>query len=247
MMDCFCCILDKLCNCFLFNGNWWKDYGIPLLGTVAIPLVVWRLTRYYGADEAEKRKERRELCDNLNLLLSVCFASIGRMETLRKEFLYLHNIEKDNGVLSNKTLMSEISKVFLSPNDFNDIDIAKYSTCIQYSQNYVLNLLNLKNGFAIKDFMLEHRNQTLKEAMDSSNSNWAENIKEFIRWDFNEFERVLTHIEAMIMCLRDFITETKELETKMDDLKLDSIIYSEKQKQLFAELEQKYAKEQKND
>ena len=48
----------------------------------------------------------------------------------------------------------------------------------------------------------------------------------------------------MIMCLRDFITETKDLENKIAGLRLDSIIYSDDKTQLFAELEQKYNKEQ---
>ena len=243
-MDCLCEILNALCNSFIFDKLWWKDYGIPLLGAMAIPLLVWFLTWYYGAEKAEERRELRELRDNLNLLLSVCFGSIDRMVSLRKEFLYIHNIEQDNEIQSNNTLINQISEVFFSPNDFKYIDISKYSPCIEYSSNYVLNLLNLKNGLDIKDFLLEHRNQTLKKAIDSNDK---KQIKGFIEWDINEFEKVLIHIEKIIICLRFFIIETKDLENKIDGLQLDSITYSDDKTQLFAELEQKYAKEQKND
>ena len=64
--------MPDLCDCFIFKPLWWKDYGIPLLEAVAVPLLVWFLTWYYGAEKAEERKEKRELRDNLNLLLSVC-------------------------------------------------------------------------------------------------------------------------------------------------------------------------------
>lgn len=66
-MDFVCNIPSGIGNIlsFLFDKFWWKDYGIPLIGTVGVPLVVWILTRYYGADKAEERKEIRQLKDNL--------------------------------------------------------------------------------------------------------------------------------------------------------------------------------------
>ena len=64
--------------------------------------------------------------------------------------------------------------------------------------------------------------------------------------ELEDFPVFITEIENLIMLLRKFIKETKDLEKKIKGLKLDTVKYSEEQKQLFAELEQKY-KEHKND
>ena len=70
-MNCLVNIWNSFINSFLFDGPWWKDYGIPLLGAIAIPMLVWLLTWFYGAGRAEKQKELEKLRDNLNLLLNL--------------------------------------------------------------------------------------------------------------------------------------------------------------------------------
>ena len=77
-------VLESLYNSFLFDKIWWKDFGIPLLGAVAIPLLIWGLTWYYGADNAESRREKRELRENLNFLVSVSLGSINGLIFLEK-------------------------------------------------------------------------------------------------------------------------------------------------------------------
>ena len=86
-------MLSSFLNCFLFDKLWWKDYGIPLIGTVGIPLVVWILTRYYGADKAEERKELRQLRDNLTFLKAIIRENTKKFLALRERTAAVVDIE----------------------------------------------------------------------------------------------------------------------------------------------------------
>ena len=122
-MNCFCSVWNGFINSFLFDGKWWKDYGIPFI----IPLLVWHLTRFYGADKAEERKELKELRDNLNLLLNlvginiVGLLSINRYTTkmllqINNDILDAVKLEKDG--FFNALFFNDLLK---------NIDITKYS------------------------------------------------------------------------------------------------------------------------
>lgn len=244
-MDCFCEILNALCNSFIFDKLWWKDYGIPLLGTMAIPLLVWFLTWYYGAEKAEERRELRELRDNLNLLLSVCLDALNNLISLRDKLISFLKIEQKKKIDGKD--IEDLAKTILSPDGFNAINVANYSSCISYSENYVIDLLKIITGLNIKNFKVEHRNSQLKSISDNQ-----DNVQKFLKFqelmqiELEDFPVFITEIENLIMLLRKFIKETEDLEKKIKGLTLDTVKYSEEQKQLFAELEQKY-KEHKND
>ena len=139
--------MPDLCDCFIFDPLWWKDYGIPLLEAVAIPLLVWFLTWYYGAEKAEERKEKRELRDNLNMLLSVCLSNIIKLIRHRNELIKIYDIEITKKETEIDSFLEEISKIYCINNDFSVIDISKYSSCIAVSENFMMNLIAVKNAW----------------------------------------------------------------------------------------------------
>ena len=243
--------------------DWCKDIIIPLVGTIGVPLVVWLLTRHYGADKAEERKELRKLRDNLNLILSVCLDAISKLTSLRSSLLKISNIENkkieemDNknpqeivNILSSYKDIQEILNVFSSPIDFSIINVANYSPCIAYSENYVLDLLKIISALKIKDFKIEHHNTQIKSISDTSDIfQKISKLKEIIEIEAKEFPEFVKEIEKLIIHLRDFIITSKDLENKIKGLKLDDVNFNEEQLALFAEIENLNTKpkEQEND
>jgi len=237
--------MPDLCDCFIFDPLWWKDYGIPLLEAVAIPLLVWFLTWYYGAEKAEERKEKRELRDNLNMLLSVCLSNIIKLIRHRNELIKIHNLETVERKMDIDTILQEVSKIYCVKNDFDVIDIAKYSSCIAVSENYMMNLITVKNAMELQIAKINHRNEDLKKITNNESVAVRKRfMMEFIELDAIAFTNDIEYLEQTLLSLYGLIKGTKDLEKKIKGLKLDEIKYSEEQKQLFAELEQKYAKEQ---
>lgn len=94
-MNCFCDIWNSFISSFIFDGQWWKDYGIPLFGSIATPMLIWGLTWFYGAGRAEKQKELEKLRDNLNFILSVSVDTISKLISLRNTWINLIGIEKN--------------------------------------------------------------------------------------------------------------------------------------------------------
>lgn len=252
-MDFVCDISSCIGNMlsFLANGKWWKDYGIPILEAVAMPLLIWYLTRYYGADKAEERKEIRQLRDNLNLLLSVSLDSILRLIVLRKTWLKLNESEKKYEANLWNFNISDMSKddwnvfaqTYTIPLGLDIINVANYSSCIAVSENYVLQLMKLISAYKLLVFKLETRNSDLRrigECNDLQLKHFL--IKERISIDILEFNDFMRDLGVNILCLRDFICETKELENKYKDLILDNIKYSEEELAVFTELEKTLTK-----
>ena len=93
-----CYIWSNFIISLIVDTNWWKNFGLSLLGSVGVPLTIWLLTRYYGADKAEERKELKELRNNLNLLLSLLYSNIEKMSILREHLLCVIDIERRNNI-----------------------------------------------------------------------------------------------------------------------------------------------------
>ena len=72
------------------------------------------------------------------------------------------------------------------------------------------------------------------------------NINEIIRHNLCEYEETLTFIEKAIMSLKNFNDETKKLETKIKDLKLDNVKYTQEQQQVFKEIASKKNEKEAN-
>lgn len=221
--------------------DWSKDIIIPLTGAILIPIAIAFFTWWFGASRAEQQKELRQLRDNLNLLLSVCFDALEKLATLRKSLLKVEEIEQSGTIdpLSDKA--NKITNVYISPIDFSIIKVANYSRCIAYSENYVLTLLRVMSAIEINNLYLENRNSYVRAI--SSQNTLEERIRAFCdvlgldkKWLKNE----LNTIESAIIFIHDFIKETKDLENKIKKLKLDSIKYSDENLQSLREIENKY-------
>lgn len=234
---------------FLFDKLWWKDYGIPLIGTVGVPLVVWILTRYYGADKAEERKELKELKNNLNLLLAICFNTMNKLITLHQTIVINHIIEQDKNIDPFSKEALQLTSVYTFPTKMNVLNISNYSACIEYSENYVLMLLDAISAVNIINFKLERRNfyASLIDPREDLNKRIL-CFQTLVNYDLQEYEGFLKYIDGDILLIRDFIKQTKDLEKKIKGLKLDNIKYSEEQLALFMELEKAFTKtKNKND
>lgn len=230
-----------------FNYDWFRDIWIPAAGAILIPVAIAFFTWWFGASRAEKQKEIQELRGNLNLLLSVCLATIIKICLYRNEAVTINEQEQSKDVNIDGALQ-RISRTYCISHDFGSIDIAKYSSCIAFDDNYVISLIGVVTSVQLLHDRISHRNNILSKIFDVVNPGIPDlQLADLIKYDIQNYEGNLRHIDLTLLLLRDFITETKDLEKKIKGLKLDTVRYSEEQKQLFAELEQKYAKEQKND
>lgn len=245
-MNCLVNIWNSFINSFLFDGPWWKDYGIPLLGAIGVPMLVWLLTWFYGAGRAEKQKELEKLRDNLNFILSVSLDTISKLISLRNTWINLIEIEKTyKDTLWNmdiSTITKDdwniIAQTYMVPMGLDMVNVTNYSSCIAVSENYVLHLIKLISAYKIVLFKIDGRNLDLRRISTCENL-YQKNIltKERIDIDLRESEMFIQTLEFEITCLRDFIRETKELENKYKGLKLDTIKYSEDYKDYFKEVE----------
>lgn len=233
---------------FFFDKLWWKDYGIPLIGTVGVPLVVWILTRYYGADKAEERKELKELKNNLNLLLAICFDTMNKLIALHKTIVTNHTIEQGKNINPFSKEALSVRSVYTLPTKMDVLNISNYSACIEYSENYVLMLLNTISAVNIINFKLERRNfyASLIDPREEIDKR-IQCFQTLVNYDLQEYEDFLKHIDGDILLIRNFISETKALEKKIKGLKLDNIRYSKEELALFTELEKAQVKETTND
>lgn len=250
-------MLSSFLNCFLFDKLWWKDYGIPLIGTVGIPLVVWILTRYYGADKAEERKELRQLRDNLNLILSISLDAISKLIAVKKTWLTLNEIEKKYETNLWTMSLDQISKhdwtvisqIYMLPMELDMVNIANYSPCIAISENYVIHLIQLISACKILVFKIEIRNSDLHKISECTDIELKQSlIRERINIDIYEFKNFIENLDCNIIALKYFIEETKNFENKYNGMKLDNIIYTEEIKKYFREIENNLkSKETSND
>ncbi len=237
-MDFVCDICSCIGNSFIFDKIWWKDYGIPLLGSILIPTSVW----YFSSVRAEEQKELRQLRDKLNLLLSLCLDSIFKLISLRSTLCQIREIEKKDIDEIYEEDIQKITKVYISPINFSTINVADYSSCIAYSENYVIDLIKILSAMKIKDFKIEHHNFQIKSIAECSDkSQKILKLKELISIERKEFPQFTKEVEEAILFIRDFIKQTKDLEKKIKGLKLDNIKYSEEQLVLFKELEKIFA------
>ena len=247
-MDCFGRILDKFCNCFLFDGIWWKDYGIPLLGAVAIPLLVWFLTWYYGADKAEKRKEMRELRDNLNLLLSICKISIKKAISYRNLLIDINNMETSNCEDETENYLCEISRTFCLYSDFNEINTTKYTSLVAFDSEFVDILLTAKNAMDLLLMRIEARNNIIKRITNSDKKEIKKDLELFlVCLDLDAYKENIDFVDKTLLLLKSLLDKVKDIENKIGGILLNPITFLEEENKLLAELEQKYNKELKND
>lgn len=230
--------------------DWFRDIWLPAAGAILIPVAIAFFTWWFGASRAEKQKELRELRNNLNLLLSFCLDTISKLTDLRISLLKISDIENKKIEEITNEDVREIAKVLSSPIDFSIINVANYSHCIAYSENYVLDLLKIISALKIKDFKIAHHNYQIKSISETQDlSSKIIKLKEVIDIEAKELPKFIKEIGGLIILLRNFIATSKDLENKIKGLKLDNIKFNDEQLALFAEIENLNTKpkELKND
>ena len=230
--------------------DWFRDIWLPAAGAILIPVAVAFFTWWFGASRFEKQKELRELRNNLNLLLSLCLDTISKLTDLRISLLKISDIENKKIEEITNEDVREIAKVLSSPIDFSIINVADYSPCIAYSENYVLDLLKIISALKIKDFKIDHHNYQIKSISETQDlSSKIIKLKEVIDIEAQELPKFIKEIGGLIILLRNFIATSKGLENKIKGLKLDNIKFNDEQLALFAEIENLNTKpkELKND
>lgn len=220
-MNCLVNIWNSFINSFLFDGPWWKDYGIPLLGAIGVPMLVWLLTWFYGAGRAEKQKELEKLRDNLNLLLNLVGINIVALLSNKRFVVKMEKqLEQDKLDLVELEKNDFFNKIF-----FNDllqqIDITNYTQCLRVDEQYLNNLITLKNiNFQINQ-TISNRNNVLADIANCENINIKQSrIESFIYDNKSNIKMLSNKMNLGIKASMELIEETENLEKKISNLKL---------------------------
>lgn len=241
------CVCD--CLCFFFDKTWWKDYGIPLLGAVAIPLLVWFLTWYYGAEKAEARKEKRDLRDNLNFLVSVSLASINGLKFLHEK---LHEVETKErtalDAIANKLANADsinsddICFGFLYDNVFKAVEEAKYASCISYNKDIVVDIVRVKSLLSSTEQYVNHRNGVVKSLSECENMNIkGQRIFSFILGDHDKIEEFIADVCRITILLRLLIGNIVKINQEIKGLNLEPQLFTDAQMEFMRIAEDEYA------
>lgn len=209
--------------------DWWSDIWIPLIGAIAIPLLVWILTRYYGADKFEERKEKKELRDNLNLLLSVLSTSLKPLLGLKNMYMNIQQIlQKSLDKFSHNDLTT-VGQCFYMKLSIQDvINPAKYSSCITINSNFVVDLLTIIQQIHIVNELVLHRNTILKDIGNCENLD-AKNLRllDFIKEEKSNIGKNIIHINKLLLDIKEFIEIIEDVGRKIKNLNLDKVEYDE--------------------
>ena len=243
-MDFVCDIASFVGNMFsfLFDKLWWKDYGIPLIGTVGIPLVVWILTRYYGADKAEERKELRILKNNLSFLESIIRENIKKFLALRERTATIIDIEsRTKGVIEPRELEVIISTLIVT-DYFDVVDLEKYAPCSKYNQNFISYLVILKSIMQMLHRKIDVRNGRMKAAGSidelTKDCNGTLNI---LRQDCRENKEFYQELNNIILKNKNLIYEIQNIEKKIGVPVCNLIKFTEDEVKLFTQIEKEYS------
>ena len=196
-------VVDSITEPSLYD--WGKDYVIPFI----IPLLVWLLTWFYGAGRAEKQKELEKLRDNLNLLLNLVGINIVALLSNKR---FVVKMEKQ----------LEQDKLDLFFNDLlQQIDITNYTQCLRVDEQYLNNLITLKNiNFQINQ-TISNRNNVLADIANCENMNIKQSrIESFIYDNKSNIKMLSNKMNLGIKASMELIEETENLEKKISNLKL---------------------------
>ena len=108
---------------------------------------------------------------------------------------------------------------------FNDllkeIDITKYSQCLSKDDNYLQNLIKIKNLNYQIDRAIKHRNNIVNDISNCENNEIKyARIISFVESSQKDLYDLNTKIDFGLKLGKELIDETKALESKFDDLKL---------------------------
>lgn len=209
--------------------DWFCDIWIPAAGAILIPVAIAFFTWWFGASRAEKQKELRELRDNLNLLLSVLSTSIEPLLGLKGIYVKMQqSLQKPLEQYSEEDL-SVISKAFYTKfSILNVIEPSKYSVCINSYDNFVIDLITIIQSIHILNELVLHRNSLLKDIGNCEDLN-TKNLRflDFMKEEHSNIENNIMLVNKLLLDTKNFIDIIKKLETKITNLKLDTVRYTE--------------------
>lgn len=117
--------------------QWFADIIIPAAGAIAMPLLVWFLTWYYGAEKAEERKNQRLLNERLNYLYAILQISIKNLDELLSQMSY-HEMFMNAFARRNWVEFSDI---------FDAVNAKDYSLAAHCDSNIIKELIEAKNEY----------------------------------------------------------------------------------------------------
>lgn len=213
--------------------NWWKDFWLPAAGAIAIPLLVWWLSWLFGASRAEQQKELRDLRNNLNLLSSILLSTFQSLLSLKENF---ENCQKIYPLkITPYDKINKIDKcLFIDFPILNNIDISKYSPCINAYGNFVIDLVNIKQGCRILNEMILHRNEVLKSIGSCEDEHMKKlRIFDFIAEDSENNISNLMRTNKLILEIKELVDKINILKTKIKGLNLEEVTFDENSLQQF--------------
>ena len=207
-----------------FTYDWFKDIWLPAAGAILIPVAIAFFTWWFGASRSEKQKELRELRDNLNLLLNLVGINIVALLSTHRRTTKM-SLQINNDTLDAIKLEKEGFFDVLFFNDLlKEIDITKYSQCLSKDDNYLQNLIKIKNLNYQIDRAIKHRNNIVNDISNcESNEIKYARIVSFVESSRKDSYDLNTKIDFGLKLGKEFIDETKALESKIDNLKLIKI------------------------
>ena len=243
-------VLESLYNSFLFDKIWWKDFGIPLLGAVAIPLLIWGLTWYYGADNAESRREKRELRENLNFLVSVSLGSINGLIFLEKRLQ--DQLEKEQEAISiikdknsgKSFRFDDVCFGFVYDDVFKAVSLEKYAQCIDALPNFVSDIVLIKSLLNSLDAYIVERNHILFSLANSEDmTQKGERSISFLIGDYPAVKGLVNETYRITLLLRNIIANVVKLNNDIKDLKLVPQCYNKEQLDFIKKSEEGFTKQ----
>lgn len=207
-----------------FTYDWFKDIWLPAAGAILIPVAIAFFTWWFGASRSEKQKELKELRDNLNLLLNLVGINIVSLLSTHR-YTAKMSLQLNNDTLDAIKLEKEGFFDALFFNDLlQEIDITKYSQCLSKDDNYLQNLIKIKNLNYQIDRAIKHRNNIVNDISNcESNEIKYARIVSFVESSRKDLYDLNTKIDFGLKLGKEFIDETKALESKIDNLKLIKI------------------------
>lgn len=228
--------------------DWGKDYGIPLLGAIGVPMLVWLLTWFYGAGRAEKQKELEKLRDNLNFLVSVSLASLNTLIFLRnkiKEVLEKEAVAKQ--VIRNNLpsldaySFDDICYGFLFDNVFDVVDETKYAPCIEHNKDFVIDIVRVKSLLSAAEQYITHRNNTIASIANCESLEIKlQRCNAFLLEDYVNFSIYLIDVYRITILLKQIIDSVEKLNISIRGLNLLSQPYTQEHLNFIQNAEKEY-------
>ena len=218
--------------------DWFSDIWIPAAGAILIPIAIAFFTWWFGASRAEKQKELRELRNNLNLLSSILLSTFNALLLLKKHFEDFQKVYPLEESPYNK--MNKIDKcLFVDFPILNIIDVSKYSSCINVYGNFVIDLVNMKQGCCVLNGMILHRNEVLK-SISSCEDKHVKGLRifDFVAEDSESNISNLMRTNKLILEIKELVEKISVLETKIKGLKLEKVTFDENSLQQFEKIKQ---------